>query len=113
MEIVLKGHLQKYDFFLLSDPFLLGTDTRMVATGKEGAAVDGENYYEVTTNSQDAKIEGCYRKIDSHNVHSQAAGHKYPMYKQTGGPIFLRIDEDKDRKAPWIFADEQNIVIHE
>ena len=94
--------------------YFSGTDTRMIAPRiKGGPAKDGENYYEVTTSSRDNKIEGCYAKIAFHSVHSQAAGHKYPMYKQTGGQIYLRIDEEKDKKAPWVFADEQEIVLYE
>ena len=48
-----------------------------------------------------------------YNVHSQAAGRKYPVYRQTGGQIHLRIDEEWNKRAPWVFADEQNIVLYE
>ena len=85
----------------------------MIAPRLQGPTENGENYYEVKTKSRDTKIEGCYEKIAFHSVHSQAVGHKYPIYKQTGGQIYLRIDEEKDKRAPWVFADEQNIVLIE
>ena len=89
------------------------TPPRFLQPWRLGSAEDGENYYEVTTNPQDTQIEGCYEKMAYYNVHSQAAGRKYPVYRQTGGQIHLRIDEERDKRAPWVFADEQNIVLYE
>ena len=84
--------------------FYSGKDT---APGRYGVTKDGAKYYEVKLKG--ARIEGCYEKINFHSLHSQAKGYKYPIFKQTGGSFYLRINENKER-APWIFADEQENI---
>ena len=85
------------------------TDTQVTAPGIEGAALDGAKYYEVE--SKDTKVEGCYAKINFHNLHPDARMLKYPIYKQTGGhDNFHYLKVVDEQFAPWVFTDkEENI----
>ena len=51
---------------------------------------------------QNGLDEAFDEKTAFHSVHYQAIGHKYPIYKQTGGQIYLRIDEERNINAPWL-----------
>ena len=81
---------------------------------KDGVAFDdaGAKYYEVKSN--DRKIEGCYEKINFHNENNKKTGHKYPIYKQTGGHkdfYYLKIAVN-EVFAPWLFTDKKGNVIY-
>ena len=80
--------------------------------GNYGTAKDGAEYYDVKTMPKDTKIDGCYQKIDFHSKHPDAKGHRYPIYKQTGGTFYLKINEEKSG-APWLFADETKNIKYE
>ena len=71
--------------------------------GIKGAAKDGAKYYEVQ--SKDDEITGCYEKINFHSVHDDRPGRKYPIYNQTGGPFYLKINA-AEKGAPWFFLTE-------
>ena len=68
----------------------------------QGEAEDGFKYYEVE--SEDEKITGCYEKIDRHLLSSDI---KYPIYKQTDGPFYLRINAVE--RASWVFLNQKGI----
>ena len=84
----------------------------MTPQGRLGAAEDGENYYEVKTNLQHTDIAGCYEKINFHSVHPNTSDIRYPKYKQSSGPFYLRINEDPTFSAPWTFQDEEKNIIY-
>ena len=90
--------------------FLSGKDTKVKTAVVPGEARDGVKYYQVESN--DDQINGCYKKINFHNLHTKHQGRKYPIYKQTGGhketTFYLRIDVDKEF-APWMFSTENSI----
>ena len=88
-------------------------DNIICAPGIQGASAYGESYYEVKTNSQNTEIAGCYEKINSHSVHPKISHIvKYPIYKQTSGPFYLKINEDPTFSAPWTFQDEEKNIIY-
>ena len=91
--------------------FFSGMETEFTFPAEAGAAKDGLEYYEVE--SEDTEIEGCYKKINFHSVHPKASGHKYPIYKQTGGQknVYLRIDVTRDY-APWLFTDKEGNIMY-
>ena len=58
-------------------------------------------------------IKGCYEKSGFHSVvHPQTSGYEYPIYKQIGGTLYLRIN-GKKKGAPWIFEDEEKNIKYE
>ena len=84
----------------------------MTPLGRQGAAEDGENYYEVKTNSKDTDLDGCYEKINFHSVHPHTWGTKYPIYKQTSGLFYLKINEDPTFSAQWIFTNKPKNITY-
>ena len=68
-----------------------------------GAAKDG---------GETDNIKGCYEKIGFPSVHPQTLGYKYPIYKQIGGTLYLRINRKK-KGATWIFEDEEKNIKYE
>ena len=83
--------------------------------GKPGEAEDGAKYYKVIGiggPGETDNIDGCYQKISFHSVHPEASDHKYPIYKQTGRALYLRINEE-EKGAPWTLADEEKNIKYE
>ena len=79
-------------------------DRKRRPPGEFGAAKDGAKYYEVKVIGGSNKIDGCYEKIDFHNVRAGDPSRKFPIYEQTGaeGSFLLKMSEKK--KALWIFG---------
>ena len=92
--------------------FFSGRDTKVTPSppGINGTARDGANYYEVK--SKDKDIEGCYKKTNFHNLNPKTPDLQYPIYQQTGGHFYLKIDvaEVSEKKgAPWLFSSEEGV----
>ena len=85
-------------------------DKEFTFPAKDGAAIDGSEYYEVE--SEDTKIKGCYTKMQFHNVnHFNTLN--YPIYRQTGDAkngYFLKTNNEQ--LVPWLFTDKTGIVIY-
>ena len=90
--------------------FFAGMDINVTFPSEDGAAQYGASCLEVK--SENASIEGYYKKISFHSVHPKAPGHEYPIYKQTGGGFnSLKID-DTGLYAPWLFIDNDGKIIY-
>ena len=99
-------------YLLIYDLHSFFSDTTFTFPAKDGEAFDGAKYYEVKVKVKydiDTKIDGCYKKINFHNTNKfTTTAHKYPIYKQTGGHFYLKIDVN-EQFAPWLFTDQEGI----